>query len=95
MGNYQPLGDWYARLGRRITGYHIHQPRPDEGTGRMTNHREVRSVYDRTISFAGFLHAWSTRQINRAPLFVEVRDPEERRRTVRLFQQLFDGVAPE
>ena len=91
LGNIQPLGDWYARIGRRITGYHIHQVRPHEETGKLTNHRDIKSIYDRTISYAGFLHAWSNRMINRAPLFVEVRDAEERRRTARLLAGLFDA----
>lgn len=91
LGNFQPLGDWYARIGHRITGYHIHQVRPHEETGKLTNHRDIGSLYDRTVSYAGFLHAWSTGLINRAPLFVEVRDSEERRRTARLLQGIFGG----
>ena len=89
LGNMQPLGDWYARVGSRITGYHIHQVRPHEDTGKLTNHRDIKSLYDRTISYAGFLHAWSCRLINRAPLFVEVRDAEERLSTARLLQEVF------
>lgn len=89
LGNMQPLGDWYARVGRRITGYHIHQVRPHEDTGKLTNHRDIKSIYDRTISYAGFLHAWSSGMLNRAPLFVEVRDAQERRRTTGLLQTLF------
>ena len=89
LGNRQPLGDWYARIGANITGYHIHQVRPHEETGKLTNHRDIPSVYSRTISYAGFLHAWSKSQLNRAPLFIEVRDTEERQRTVNLFQELF------
>jgi sugar phosphate isomerase/epimerase len=89
LGNLQPIGDWYARVGKRITGYHIHQVRPHEETGKLTNHRDILSVYDRTVSYAGFLHAWSQRQINREPLFIEVRIAEERRRTVKLFEELF------
>ncbi len=89
FGNFQPLGDWYARLGRRITGYHIHQVRPHKVTGKLTNHREIKSLYDQTISYAGFLHAWSNHTINRAPLFVEVRDAEERRRTARMLKEVF------
>jgi sugar phosphate isomerase/epimerase len=91
MGNRQPLGDWYARIGRRITGYHIHQVRPHEDTGKLANHRDITSLYDRTISYAGFVHAWSKGLINRAPLFIEVRDAEERRRTFRLFEELFSA----
>jgi len=89
LGNVQPLGDWYARIGRRITGYHIHQVRPHEETGKLMNHRDISSIYDRTISYAGFLHAWSTRLINRAPMFVEVRDAEERRRTAQLLSDVW------
>ena len=92
LGNFQPLGDWYARIGRRITGYHIHQVRPHEETRKMTNHRGIKSTYDRTISYAGFLHAWSNRLINRAPLFVEVRDAEERRQTMWLLKRIFAGA---
>jgi hypothetical protein len=44
------------------------------------------------ISYAGFLWAWSTRQISRGPLFVEVRDPEGSRRTADLLQRLFDDA---
>lgn len=93
LGNAQPLGDWYARVGAHITGYHIHQVRPHEDTGKLTNHRDIRAVYDRTVSYAGFMHAWSTGMIRRAPLFIEIRDAGERRRTVRLFQKLFAGSA--
>jgi sugar phosphate isomerase/epimerase len=89
LGNFQPLGDWYARIGHRITGYHIHQVLPHEETGKLTNHRDIKSVYGRTVSYAGFLHAWSNRLINRAPMFVEVRDTEERRRTLRMLSMVF------
>ena len=61
-----------------------------EETGKLTNHRDIRSIHDRTVSYAGFLHAWSTGMIRRAPLFVEVRDAEERRRTARLLRPLFE-----
>jgi sugar phosphate isomerase/epimerase len=89
LGNFQPLGDWYARIGHRITGYHIHQVRPHEETDKLTNHRDMSSIYERTVSYAGFFHAWSKRQINRAPLFIEIRIAEERRKTTELFQRLF------
>lgn len=92
LGNRQPLSDWYARIGSRITGYHIHQVRPHEETGKLTNHRDIKAVYDRTISYAGFLHAWSRHTINRAPLFVEVRDAQERRQTTRLLESWFSAT---
>ena len=93
LGNYQPLGDWYARVGNRITGYHIHQVRHHEETGKLINHRDITSVWGPNISFSGFLHAWSTRLVNRAPLFVEVRIPGERLRTVEVLREIFAETA--
>ena len=92
LDNLQPLGDWYARLGRRILGYHIHQVDTDPATGRLSNHHEISDLFGSRISFAGFLWAWSTHQITRGPLFVEIRDAEGRRNTVRRFKRLFEGA---
>ncbi len=89
LDNLQPLCEWYARLGRRILGYHIHQVDIDPQTGRLTNHREITGLFTKRISYAGFLWAWSTRQISRAPLFVEVRDATARRNTAALLKSLF------
>lgn len=90
LNNLQPVGDWYARVGRRVLGYHIHQVDTDPETGRLFGHREIPGFFSRRISYAGFLWAWSTHQITRAPLFIEVRDDEGRRNTVRRFKQLFE-----
>ncbi len=92
LDNLQPLGDWYAHLGRRILGYHIHQVDTDPATGRLSNHHEISDLFGSRISFAGFLWAWSTHQITRGPLFVEVRDAEGRRNTVRRFKRLFENA---
>lgn len=92
LGNRQPLCDWYARLGRRILGYHIHQVHTHPQTGKLANHLEIRTLFSLRISFAGFLRAWSTRQIARAPLFIEIRDDGERRRTARRLKWLFDNA---
>ena len=92
LDNLQPLGDWYACLGRRILGYHIHQVDTDPVTGGLTNHHEISDLFGSRISFAGFLWAWSTHQITRGPLFVEVRDDEGRRNTVRRFKRLFEDA---
>ena len=92
LGNRQPLCDWYARLGRRILGYHIHQVHTHPQTGKLANHLEIRTLFGLRISFAGFLRAWSTRQIARAPLFIEIRDGGERRRTARRLKWLFDNA---
>ncbi len=92
LDNLQPLGDWYARLGRRILGYHVHQVDTDPVTGALSNHHEISDLFGSRISFAGFLWAWSTHQITRGPLFVEVRDDEGRRNTVRRFKQIFENA---
>ncbi len=92
LDNLQPLGDWYARLGRRILGYHIHQVDVDPQTGRTANHLEIKGLFGRRISYAGFLWAWSTRQITRGPLFVEVREEKARRNTVLRFKRLFENA---
>ena len=93
LDNRQPLGDWYADLGRDVLGYHVHQVRTDPETGRAVNHRVMESLWGPRISYAGFLWAWSTRQLTRGPLFVEVRDADGRRTTARLLKRLFDGAA--
>ena len=92
LDNLQPLGDWYARLGRRILGYHIHQVGAHPETGRTANHLEITGFFSRRVSYAGFLWAWSTRQITRGPLFVEVRGDEARRNTVLRFKRLFENA---
>jgi len=92
LDNLQPLSDWYARLGRRILGYHIHQVGRHPETGELANHLEIESLFGRRISFAGFIWAWSTHQITRGPLFVEVRGEEARRRTVARLRRLFDAA---
>jgi len=89
LGNISPLADWYAHVGKHILGYHIHQIRTDPTTHKTANHKEMFSLFELRISYAGFLHAWSTQQINRAPLFVEIRDPEERRRSTKRLHDLF------
>ena len=90
LDNMQPLGDWYAQLGRRIVGFHIHQVGAHPETGKLANHLEIGSLFGRRISYAGFLHAWSQRKIARMPLFVEVRSEEARRSTAQRLRKLFE-----
>ena len=89
LDNSQPLGAWYARVGPRILGYHIHQVGQHPETGKPANHQTITHLFAKPISYAGFLHAWSTRQIARAPLFVEVRQAEGRRQTAARLKDLF------
>jgi predicted phosphodiesterase len=90
LDNMQPLCDWYARLGRRILGYHIHQIGIHPDTGKLANHLEITSLFGRRISYAGFLWAWSVHQVSRAPLFVEVRQAAGRRASAARLKQLFE-----
>lgn len=92
LDNMQPLGDWYARVGHRILGYHIHQVNQNPETGKLANHLTIANLFGPRISYAGFLWAWSTRQINRAPLFVEVRQAAGRRETATRLKNLFDNT---
>lgn len=87
--NMYPLADWYAQIGKHILGYHIHQIRTNPDTGKLANHKEMFSLFELRISYAGFLYAWSTQQINRAPLFVEIRDADERRRSTQRLHNFF------
>jgi hypothetical protein len=90
LDNTQPLGDWYAGLGSRILSYHVHQVGLRPETGRLANHLAMNGLFGPRMSYAGFLWAWSTGQIPRAPLYVEVRDDDGRRRTAELLKGLFD-----
>jgi hypothetical protein len=90
LDNRQPLCDWYAHLGRHILGYHIHQVDNDPDTGKLSNHKEITSFFGKRVSYAGFLWAWSTHQITRGPLFVEVRGSPARRNTALRFKRLFE-----
>jgi hypothetical protein len=92
LDNLQPLCDWYACLGRRILGYHIHQVGIDPENGRLSNHTEITGLFGKRISYAGFLWAWSTHQITRGPLFVEVRGNDARRNTAWRFKRLFENA---
>ena len=88
-GNMYPLADWYAQVGPHILGYHIHQIRTHPETKKLENHKEMFSLFEQRISYAGFLHAWSTQQINRAPLFVEIRNLDALHRSAQRLHNLF------
>lgn len=81
------LSDWYALLGRETIAYHVHQVNVvNEIT--MINHQEITGLYGPIISFSGFLWAWQKRQLNHAPMLVEVSDFISRRKTVKYLQQI-------
>ena len=79
------VSEWYALLGNEVSAYHIHQVRMTEGV--MKNHLGIESIYGPLVSFSGFLWAWKTGHLNHAPVFVEVRDVDSRRRTIKYLQE--------
>jgi hypothetical protein len=71
------LGVWYALVGRQVAGYHLHQV--VETSQGMMNHQPVRDLHGPLISYSSFLWAWRAGQLNHAPAFIEVPDPEGQR----------------
>ena len=69
------LGHWYARMGKEIVAYHLHQVTLGSD-GKMHNHRAIRSMYGPLISFASFVWGWKSGQLNHAPILLEIRDAE-------------------
>ena len=68
----QPVGAWYAALGRELNGMHIHQVRrnPD---GSFSNHQALTGFYDPLIALGGLFLAWRGGILNHVPMFLEVR----------------------
>ena len=67
------VSQWFAELGALITGYHLHQVELD-AEGRFINHRPVTGMFGPLISFSSLFAAWSKRQINHAPMYLEIRN---------------------
>ncbi len=68
----QPISSWYAALGHWINGFHLHQVAPPVD-GRMENHTALTAPFDPLISLASLFAAWRCRQVNHAPLILEIR----------------------
>lgn len=66
------LSEWYAELGGRVTGCHLHQVVPIPGG--FGNHYPLAELYGRVISLSSFLMAWRSGQIRHAPLYLEIRE---------------------
>ncbi|MFH1476146.1 MAG: metallophosphoesterase [Verrucomicrobiota bacterium] len=81
------LSDWYARLGRETLAYHVHQVNVIHEIT-MKNHQGIKCLYGPIISFSGFLWAWRKRQLNHAPILVEVSNFVSRRKTVKYLQKM-------
>ena len=67
------ISQWFAEMGSLITGYHLHQvERNSEGC--FFNHRPVTGMFGPLISFSSLFAAWNCKQINHAPMYLEIRD---------------------
>ena len=81
------ISQWFAELGSFITGYHLHQVKPNE-EGRLINHRPVGDVFGSQISFCSLFAAWNKGQINHAPMYLEIRY-NDTLESLKLFSQIF------
>ncbi len=75
------LGAWYALIGREVGGYHVHQVVATEAG--MANHQPLTGLYGPLISLSSFLWAWHVGQLNHAPVFLEITDPEGQTESLR------------
>ena len=66
-----PIATWLAAIGHEISGYHLHQVGMSEG--RMINHIPVTQAYGGVIAYHSLFWAWHQRQVQRAPMYIEVR----------------------
>ena len=73
------LSDWYCAMGDLVNGWHLHQV--TEQGGKFTNHMPLTSWYDKLISLSGLFLALRTRQVKKAPMFLEARTWEGCRRS--------------
>ncbi len=65
------VGHWYARVGKEIVAYHLHQVVLIDGV--MKNHHPVMDVYGPLISLSSFFWGWKTGGLCHAPMFLEIR----------------------
>jgi len=65
------LGQWYALVGSRIVGYHLHQVVVVDGV--MRNHYPITGPYGPIISLSSFLWGWQNGGLSHAPMFLEIR----------------------
>lgn len=69
------ISSWYALVGSQTVGYHIHQVlmTPDG----MENHTAIMDVFGPLISYCSFSDCWNNGQINKKPVFLEIRGGAE------------------
>lgn len=65
------LSMWYAIMGGRTGGCHLHQVLLTENG--MKNHQAITDFYGPLINFTSFVWSWKEKMVRRCPLFLEVR----------------------
>lgn len=78
------ISTWFAKLGKYIVGYHLHQVNGAPGEP-MKNHLAFDSIYSRLISLCSFFKCWETGRINKAPVVLEMRPEDAYEKTLKLF----------
>jgi len=81
-----PLGMWYSLLGDKTVACHMHQVSRENGV--LKNHTEIKSLFGPMISFSSFFKSLSIGQINKCPVFLEIRDINERHNSAKIFDNL-------
>lgn len=79
------LGIWYAELGDKCVGYHIHQVTLDNGT--FENHTPITDDYGKLISLASFYRNLSDGYLADAPIIFEIRTPNGAKETIEYFEK--------
>lgn len=83
-----PVGSWYAAVGSRTVGYHLHQV-TDTPQG-FVNHTPFTGFTQPLISLESFFFMWRTGSLNHVPVILEIcpdeLDPAPYRQTLRLFR---------
>lgn len=82
-----PVGSWYAAVGRRTVGYHLHQvTNTPKG---FINHTPFTGFTQPLISLESFFSMWRAGALNHVPVILEIRPDEQDaapyRQTLRLF----------
>ena len=70
------LSSWYAIVGKKTVGYHIHQVLLK--LNGMENHTAITNVFGPLISYCSFSYVWNHGEINRKPVFLEIRGGAEK-----------------
>lgn len=83
-----PIGKWYACMGGKTIGYHIHQV--VRANNEFSNHKPIEDWFGPMISYASFFYCWKHNVLNHVPIFLEVKGYENFKKSIDAFMSLFD-----